>query len=384
MARTLAAVVVLAALVCVSGAWAQQQTAQQIDAKLKQLDSKIEELNQLKADLEALKASLEGKPAAPAKAKWYDKITWNGYFQTRYRWLRNSRNDDFFLRRMYINLIAKPNPRTTAVVTYARIGPGWNTVANDTNTDWANIFVDYKMTPQWVVRLGQGPTWFGIEDAQSSSRRIPLERASVFEGTGGVPGVIPNHFGLYFQGPWERGIWFIRNPKKNEPQIILGLNNGQFRGLEIDTTKNFSAHLKWQRPWGRWGVSWLDGQWTNSANGMQTPRDALGFNFRYEPDPVGFQAEYMTGRQFGSDVDGWYCQLEIQPRNHAGRVFFKYENQDFDIEPTPDLACEDYEAWHIGYAYQLDKNNRLTLQYTDAEAGNADADEVGFQWQLGF
>ncbi len=372
---------VLLAVVTLGLVVVQPVVAQDVDAKLKQIDSKIGELERLKTDLEELRDDLTGAPGEK-KEGWEDKVKINGYVHSRYIH-RDWGTDDFWLRRMYINLIVTPNDRTTAVITWARIGPDAQGL---TNTDWANVFVDYKIDDSFTARFGQGPDWFGLETAQSSGKRLALERAAVLEGGQGKP------LGLYFAGPWDRGLWLVRNPTSGEwwePQAIFGVINGQFRAPEQDSNKTMTLDLKWNPEWGEFGASWLNGWWTNDL-GLPfvtgtTQRSAILGYVRWDPDSCKFavQGEYVDGNLLGNDIDGWYSQLEYDP-TPDGTAFVKYEMYD----PAHGVPANHYDAWHFGYAHWLDKNNELTFQYTAADnrqvVGNTSRDEASLQWQFGF
>ncbi len=311
--------------------------------------------------------------AVQADSSWADRISLNGFFQTRYE-VRDFGNSEFVLRRLYVTAVVKANERTTGVITWARIGPD---VQGQSNVDWANIFVDYAVNDQWTARLGQAGTWLGLECWEGSSVRLALERAAFLAG---VYGNSPR--GLYYAGPWDEGIWLRRNPSGSEPMVILGVSNGQFRDADSTHNKNVSVDLKWQQDWGLFGVSWLDGKLTNPPT--TTDRSALLGYVRWNPpdNPLGFQAEYMQGKLLGSDIDGWY-QVSYSGLTEGGTAFVKYEEYD----PNTGSTGNEYDALHVGYAQHLDDNNKVTVQYTNGEnkGGCAKtADQIGFQWQMAF
>ena len=312
------------------------------------------------------------------------KVKILGYFQNRYQ-QRSWTMDEFILRCMYITLLADVNERTKANVTWARIGP------TSTDANWAMAYVDYKVTPEWTARFGQAPTWFGLETAQGSSQRLALERAAVLEG-GNAAGGLPS--GLFAFGPWDRGVWAIRSPKKAEPQVIVGILNGQFRNVEADNAKNISVDVKFTKPWGLFGASWLKGKWTNDIGlpappaGTATDRNATLGYVRWAPkgQPVAVQTEYATGSLLGNDIKGWYIQLE-HPLAQPGTVaFLKYENYD----PNTGVTGNSYTGLHVGYVKNLDSANKLTLQYDNgknngvAAPGDKSRNGIGFQWQCAF
>ena len=300
---------------------------------------------------------------AQGDASWAERVSINGYFQTRYEAM-DVGEDGFTLPRMYINLMVDANERTKAVITWTRLGGGVQT-----NTDWANIFVDYAINDQWTVRAGQAPCWFGLECWQGSSARMALERALVV-GAGGV--------GVYAAGPWDRGVWFIRKPAGNEPMAVVGVSNGEYRGLEQENSKNVSIDLKCDRDWGTFGASWLNGK--IGAAGVD--RDALAGYVRWAPAACDWavQFEYVEGELLGNDIDGYYAQLERSGLTEGGTAFVKVEQYD----PDTATANNAYEATILGYAQWLDANNEITVQYTDAEWGSMGCDQAGIQWQFGF
>jgi len=311
--------------------------------------------------------------AAQADSSWADRISLSGYFQTRYE-ARDFGTDEFVLRRLYVTAVVKANERTTGVITWARVGPD---VQGQSNTDWANIFVDYAVNDQWTARIGQAPCWFGLECWEGSAGRLALERAAFLAG---VYGNAP--LGLYFAGPWDEGIWLQRKPSGSEPMAIFGVCNGQFRDADSTHNKNVSVDLKWQQDWGQFGVSWLDGKLSMSS---PTDRSALLGYVRWNPpdNPLGFQAEYMEGKLLGHDIDGWYGQVSYSGLTEGGTAFVKYEEYD----PDTDSSDNEYDALHIGYAQQLDPNNKVTIQYTNGEnKGGCDtnADQIAAQWQMAF
>ena len=314
--------------------------------------------------------------AAQGDSNWADRISLNGYFQTRYE-ARDFGTDEFVLRRLYVTAVVKANERTTGVITWTRIGPD---VQGQSNTDWANIFVDYAVNDQWTARIGQAGTWLGLECWEGSAGRLALERAAFLAGAyGNAP------LGMYYAGPWDEGIWLRRNPSGSEPMAIFGVCNGQFRDADATHNKNVSVDLKWNPDWGQFGVSWMDGELSGPPGPPVSNRSALLGYVRWSPpdSALGFQAEYMQGELLGSDIDGWYGQVSYTGLTEGGTAFVKYEEYD----PNTGSSGNEYDALHLGYAQHLDANNKVTVQYTNGEnkAGcPPTADQIAAQWQMGF
>jgi hypothetical protein len=179
-------------------------TPDQLRAKVAEIDAKCSACVQNIQDLQALKNSLlkelgEGAPQGATKpSSWAEKVAITGYMQNRAEeFSKNAGVDKFFMRRLYMSIIAKTSDRSQAVVQVACDGSSVHT----TVTDWASLYSDYALGHHDTVRFGQAPTWFGIEAWQSSSQRIPFERSAFIEGgNGGKP------YGYFGGSPWDRGI----------------------------------------------------------------------------------------------------------------------------------------------------------------------------------
>lgn len=292
---------------------------------------------------------------------WADRVSVQGYFHGRYDFGDTCRSgqpvdDSFNFRRMFLTLIASPNDQTTGIITLARCGPG------DPNIDLYHAYVDYKLSDDWNVQVGQVGTWFGLEGWESSSARLPLERALVTEGGPG----------FYFAGASDRGVWFRRNPdpaKPSEPLVVLGVCNGEFRAADTNSNKTLSVDLKWKRDWGLYGASWMNGKFTGSAAGaVETNRSAWDAYVRVLPAPWGAEAEYASGELMGCDIDGYYVQGMYAFPDVDGTLFARWEEFSRDsCAAAAAYPAADYEAWLIGYSHRLDESNELTIQWTDGE-----------------
>jgi hypothetical protein len=384
-------------------------TPDQLRAKIAEIDAKCAACAQNIEDLQNLKASLlkslgEGAPQAPAKpASWAEKVAITGYMQNRAEeyGANTGQIDKFFMRRLYLSIIAKTSDRSQAVVQLACDGP----YVHPTTTNWASLYSDYALGHHDTVRFGQAPTWFGIEAWQSSSQRLSFERAAFVEGgNGGKP------FGFFGASPWDRGIWWIHTPPSSSwaPQTVVSVVNGAFRNDPIIDNKTVEADLKWSPKWGMYGVSWLNGAFKQPAaapgagsivpgwvTGTQFGRDALLGYVRYAPSPKGWalQSEYLGGTLDTYSVRGFYAQAELPIACTPGTAFLKYDMFNTDTDAAHGAT---YQGWTLGYCHQLDNNNKLTAERTWGENGNTPSalqggdakagtlNETGVQWQYSF
>lgn len=362
----------VAALLLAVVATAQAQTVEQLRDQVKALQ------DQLKVVMDKLQ-QLEAKPAPPAAPpadvpKWTDKITVNGYWHARYEARENAR-DDFTFRRMYINFLGKLNDRTSIIMNLCRVP-----LANDPTIEFEAAQVNYQLDDLWMLSFGQVYNNFGWDTWESSSKRLPLDRWAAGEGISGRPDRAGIR-GLYFAGPTDRGMYVTRKGQDMIPTVIVGLVNGNFRAADNNDNKTYSLDLRWKQPWGQFGASWMDGDYTETVGGVLTTnaRKALGLYVHTDPAPWGFQAEFLDGDLFGHPVQGWYGQVAYN-KGGKGTPYFRYEQYDTD----QDSAGNTFMGFRAGYAYQLDKNNELTVEWQDADYADMDYGQFGFQWQLGF
>jgi hypothetical protein len=348
------------------------------------------------AELAALQArvdKVEKTSAAPAKKNWYDNILINGYMQMRY-WARdykstNKELDDFGIRRFYMNVIAT-HEKGQIVATYAGAGSDFREGAN---ADWENLFIDYRPKPEFNIRAGLAPNFFGLDACESSAPRLPPERALVAEGNTTLDLV-----GLYAYGPSDLGLWLmydkrpkphLTTPIPNNPglRVDFTVHNGQYEKTDKNNNKNVGLDVEYFTNWGQFGASWLDGKYTRTLTGGSTvtePRKAFGLNFRAYPNMLvkgwGFQGEWIDGEWLGTDRDGWYGQASYHFKSHPGVAYTRYER----FDPNDSAAKDDYKGLHLGYKYNLTPQDQLTLEYCDGEVGDKTADDLIMQYQRSY
>lgn len=371
-------VLLVAVLLLTFAAAASAQTeTEKLREQVKQLQDQLQDVLSRLQKVEADEAK-PAAPAAPAAPKWSDKLKIGGYFQARYEDRRQMLTgtspvtsteaiDEFLVRRMYLGFFANPNERTSGAVLLRHL--------HNRSIDIEAMYVNYKFAKQWEVEFGRVYNKFGWDAWESSSRRLPFDRFSGLEGYG--PGGVR---GLYFQGPTDHGIYLTRKPRAGssdwEPVVHAGVLNGNFISGDTNNDKTVEVDLRWNRPVGQFGISWLNGKYDDAT--VTQDREMLDLWFHSDPKPWGFQTELIDGKLFGSDVRGGYGQLARLVGD--GTAFLRYET----FDPTRGLDGDSMKAWRLGYAYQMDSCNELTLEFMDAERAGVQVGQVGFQWQMGF
>lgn len=316
---------------------------------------------------------------------WYDRICMSGFFRIQYLDTdAPGAHDNFDVRDLYLTFQGDIDARSRGIITFARVGP------NDPDVTIYNLFVDYSMSDQYKVQIGQVPTWFGLEAWEGSSVRLPFERAKILEGTAAG-------FGMWWQGASDRGVWFRRMPTPGsscEPMLIAGVSNGQFRSDDENDDKNIDAHLKWMKDWGQFGLSWMDGTYVDGQS-VETERSMWDAYVRLHPNtvvgPIGLQFEYADGELLGADRDGWYGQAVYDFGNTKDRAYLRYEEFNADVDAA---NMAEFTGWTVGWAHQVYDSSQITLEWrqgdwdrmgtVDGQTGSNDEDWIGAQWQYSF
>ncbi|MFO7946847.1 MAG: porin [Armatimonadota bacterium] len=311
---------------------------------------------------------------ACAQDNWTDDLAINGYFQARYEG-DDATEDEFKIRRMFTNLIADLSDDANAVLTFAYFDnykPGF-----EDDIIIYNMFVDYQINDVWSARFGLVPTTFGYEAWQSSQSRIALERARILQGDPGA-----GSCGFYFGGASDRGLLLKRAGENGAPDLYFSVANGQFRRSDANSAKNIGIDAKWQRDWGQFGVSWLDGTYTDAA-GLETDRDAMGAYALFDSGAFNFQAEYADGELRGADRDGWYLQVSKPMADKPWMPYVKYEEYNADTNAG---CIADWSALRGGVVWDLDEANQLTVEIYDTDDDHNDVEVGGFgvSWQASY
>jgi hypothetical protein len=307
---------------------------------------------------------------------WYDRVCLFGYFQFRYVDTDDEMlNDQFDFTRMYLTLKGDVDERTTGIITVSRVGP------QDPNIDLYNAFVDYQLSDRYAIQAGQVPTWFGLEAWEGSSVRLPFERSKIMQAGPG----------FYWQGASDRGVWVRRNPEGQEPLVVLGVWNGQFRNDDANDDKNVSLDIKFDREWGQFGASWFDGSFVGGTPAVETDRNAVAVYVRKFAAPWGVQAEYADGELLGADRDGWYVQGMYDFEDGKNTAFARYQEFSAEADAT---NFADFDGFSVGVRHKVYDSGFITVQYSDGDwertgtVDGASADEsedlLGIQWQYNF
>lgn len=223
-----------------------------------------------------------------------------------------------------------------------------------------DLLLTRTLNEQWKGSLGFTSVPFGYEVPTSSSKRLPLERSQAAN--------------KLFPGERDTGLYFHYTPEnKKAPDVVFGFSNGMAKWYEADKSGNedtdswaLMARLQWHLPDdGCAGLSYRMADRTREVGGVEQDYDddLLGLHLRYNfPRNWALQAEYYDGSDMDVDVSGWYGQAEYAFSSRPATAFYRYDVYDFG-------GSDDFTRHTVGCAWDLDKNERVTVQIEDYDDG---------------
>ena len=302
----------------------------------------------------------------------------SGYSQARYNFWDSSqnKNNEFDLRRVRVKFASTLNDAGTEAVVQVDLSklddaePG-RVVLKD-------AFIRHPLNQNWAARLGYGGILFGFEVEYSSSKRLPLERSRAEN--------------MLFPDEKGNGLYLMYKPTEpGRPCVEVGYTNGVQKWRETDD-KDVAALIRIHWPLERGGdagVSFLRGSRTQTTEIAPAVADAEKITRSYDNNVWGahvrwiaprnwaLQGEYYNGQILANDVSGWYAKAEFTPTGANNTWFYRYDAFDYG---TP--GDSSFGRHTLGWAWDLHKNERLTIQFESLADKGAKADNVGVQWQV--
>jgi len=346
-----------------------------------------------------------------ASQKWYDRLNLRGYMQFRYNRLLETNplleceqcdkswgeNGSFSIRRARLILSGDLHERV-----FAYIQPDF--ASQDTNTaQLRDFYFDIALDAdrEFRFRLGQSKVPYGFENLQSSSNRLPLDRADSFNSAE------PNErdMGVFFYwAPLEirkRFRKLIEEGLKGSGDygvVGLGLSNGQTPNqLEANETRMAVARVTYpfQLESGQYFETSLQGYWNEfeaikppkvDYGGSEPTRDRrVGASLVWYPQPLGFQAEYNVGDSPTYDagtnsirnqrVHGGYAQtmFNTQIAGQSLIPFVRYQVYDGGKKHEQDARRHSVRDLDIGVEWSPLPALELTLDYGVSQRTTSDS-----------
>jgi len=292
------------------------------------------------------------------------EIDVSGYTQARYNMFDDSmyKADEFDLRRVRVKFKGPINDQGTVATVQVDLSKLDETGSGDVGLK--DAIIEHPLSDEWRVRLGYSSVLFGFEVPYSSSSRLPFERSQAAR--------------KLFPGERDTGLYLIRRPtEESQPEVVVAFSDG-LADWEDDEQQAFVARAQWGLG-GKSvaGISYLNA--TRTQGDEDFDQDVLGAHVRWNgPSGLSLQGEYYDGTILDVDVDGWYGQVEYAFPASKWTGYYRYDVFD-DGKETSD----EYTRSTLGAAYQLDKNQRITLELEDLDnEKGVGATNWGIQWQF--
>jgi hypothetical protein len=272
----------------------------------------------------------------------------------------------------------------------------------------------FDKTKIYRIRVGQSKVPYGWENLQSSSNRIPLDRAD------GLNSAVRNErdLGAFFYWTPEPAQEFFKEAiddglkgSGNYGVFGIGAYNGQ-GGSFLETNDNLHVVSRLTIPMTfqngqktEFGVQGYIGEYTVLSSairplgvGSGRPDGTLdtgnpqGFNDKriaatwvYYPQPFGFQSEWTVGRGPGLNDDqdevvdralyGGYGMFLMNFENRWGHwyPFVRYSYYKGGYKSERNAPFADISDWEFGTEWQIQPAAELTVAYMIADRTNTNA-----------
>lgn len=361
----------------------------------------------------AVQDSVKKVAPAPAKttsgsSKWYDKLSIRGYSQFRYNRLLETnpdlkceqcdrslgKNQAFSFRRGRLILSGNVHERVFLYLQF-----DYSSDASETNKHflqvrdaYGDIALDKKK--EYRLRVGQSKVPFGFENLQSSSNRLPLDRADALNSAAANE----RDFGAFFYyAPAKvRELYKILVDDgfkgSNDYGVLgFGLHNGQTANKpELNDNLHAVARLSYPFQIGKQiiepGIQAYSGKFTIAKDrqtaGVKLVEDAtytdqrVAASFVLYPKPFGIQAEYNVGKgpAYHPESDSITVQnlkggyITASYRTKIGKSqwlypYVRYQVYEGGKKHETDARYYDMHETEIGAEWLPIKNLELTLAY---------------------
>lgn len=359
--------------------------------------------------------------AAPesSPSKWYEKMNVRGYAQFRYNYLAEHQPDPncescnsnplksngFEFRRARLAFTIVPSDRFTFYLQldYSADGSGNNKHFVQLRDAYADIFLTKNKA--WNLRLGQSKVPFGFENMQSSSNRLPLDRAEALNSA--VPSERDLGAFLYWAAPKKRKL--LRSLTDNFQKgsgdyglFAFGIYNGQ--GIN-KTEQNDKVHVVSRFCWPfelphnqiiEPAIQAYSGRYTlpkeQISSGVKTRKDLTYNDSRVAgslvlyPRPFGVALEYNTGfgPAFDANTDsittrrlsGGYLTLSYRkelPKHMMLLPYARFQVFEGGRKADTDMRLYDMQETEIGFEFAPTKNVEVTLAYMNSHRHTIDS-----------
>lgn len=310
-----------------------EKLIEEFRAELVTMGVRVDDLESAMKDVQTRLAKVEAEQK---------KHKLDGYLQVRYDKDDASDRSEFLVRRARFNVRGPVSDRWSYRIEF-QLDAKEDGKGPTSKTQLRTLYADYK-TEKSVLRIGQAKVPWGYELLESVPNLWTGERALFMDR------LFPNQRDIGVQYAYRTG--------PNRPQLDVGIFNGTgINASDNNRKKNVMARVNVPLPNGFVAISGYSGE--DGDGDAATDQDRYGASAQFKwPRGTEFMGEFVTGKDRGSDVRGWYGQIG-HPVSHRrpNLLFVKYDQYDENTDVSDDL----FKRWSFGYWYELDPATRLTL-----------------------
>ncbi len=266
----------------------------------------------------------------------------SGYLQFRFTDDKAATASNFLIRRARVNVAGPISPKASYKLQFQLDKGTGKTVA------MRDAYIDLATGKTSRLRAGQAKLLIGYELPESSSDRLEPERALVIDK------LFPDQRDIGLQ-------WQYICPKGSVVDLAL-VNGTGLNATDTNDRKDFVFSVHKPFAWGSASFAVYDGRTGRGASAEEKDRLAAGLEIGKKKTRL--RGEYITGRDLGKDVKGWYARLS-QQMTKSGALYVKYDTFDENTDLSNDL----FRRWWAGWAEDLDPRMRLTLGWETRRLG---------------
>ena len=265
----------------------------------------------------------------------------DGYAQFRYEDDDGTDNQQFLMRRTRVNLRGPASERVSYRVEF-QLDAKVSGSAAGSKVQLRTAYADYAMN-KGTLRIGQAKIPWGYELLASVPNLWTAERSLFMDR------LFPNQRDIGVQ-------WSYRS-SPSAPQFDVGIFNGTgINASDNNDRKNVMARVDVPVRHGTVALSSYVGE--DGADSTATDQDRNGVSANFTCGETELLGEFVSGKDGGHDVRGWYAQVGHPVcRTRPNLLFAKYDQYDEDRDMPDDL----FRRWSLGYWYEIDDATRLTL-----------------------
>jgi len=265
----------------------------------------------------------------------------DGYAQFRYENNDATDKQQFLMRRARVNVRGPASERVSYRIEF-QLDAKVSGSAAGSKVQLRTAYADYALNTG-KLRIGQAKIPWGYELLASVPNLWTAERSLFMDR------LFPNQRDIGVQ-------WSYRS-SPSAPQFDVGIFNGTgINASDNNDRKNVMARVDFPVRHGTVALSTYDGE--DGADSAATDQDRNGVSANFTCGETEWLGEFVTGKDRGHDVRGWYAQVgHPVSRTRPNLLFAKYDQYDENRDMADDL----FRRWSLGYWYEIDSATRLTL-----------------------